>query len=58
MNRLGAENRDGEAGAPANHLRRLDSVVLDEVGHLPFRVPAASCYSTSSPVCTAEPLWS
>lgn len=36
VNRLEAENRDGKAGALANHLRRLDLVVLDELGYLPF----------------------
>jgi DNA replication protein DnaC len=36
MNRLEADNRNGKAGALANHLRRLDLVVLDELGYLPF----------------------
>ena len=36
VNRLDAENRNGKAGALANHLRRLDLVVLDELGYLPF----------------------
>jgi DNA replication protein DnaC len=36
VNRLEAENRNGKAGALANHLRRLGLVVLDELGYLPF----------------------
>jgi DNA replication protein DnaC len=36
VNRLEAEGRGGKAGTLANQLRRLDLVVLDELGYLPF----------------------
>ena len=36
VNRLEAESRGGKAGRLANQLRRLDLVVLDELGYLPF----------------------
>lgn len=35
-NRLEAESRAGKAGALASHLARVDLVVLDELGYLPF----------------------
>ena len=35
-NRLEAESRAGKAGALANQLARVDLVVLDELGYLPF----------------------
>ena len=36
VNRLEAESRNGRAGALAGQLQRLDLVVLDELGYLPF----------------------
>ena len=36
VNRLEAESRNGKAGMLASQLRRLDLVVLDELGYLPF----------------------
>ncbi|SPU46340.1 transposase [Brevundimonas diminuta] len=36
VNRLEEETRLGKAGALAAHLCRLDVVVLDELGYLPF----------------------
>ena len=36
MNRLEEETRPGKAGALASQLCRLDVVVLDELGYLPF----------------------
>jgi DNA replication protein DnaC len=36
VNRLEAENRHGRAGKLAEQLARLDLVVLDELGYLPF----------------------
>ncbi len=36
MNRLEEENRLGRAGALAAQLSRLEVVVLDELGYLPF----------------------
>ena len=36
VNRLEAETRNGRQGRIADHLTRLDFVVLDELGYLPF----------------------
>jgi DNA replication protein DnaC len=36
VNRLEAESRAGRGGRLADHLCRLDFVVLDELGYLPF----------------------
>ncbi len=36
VNRLETESRQGRAGKLAEHLARLDLVVLDELGYLPF----------------------
>ena len=36
VNRLEAETRGGQQGRTADHLARLDLVVLDELGYLPF----------------------
>jgi DNA replication protein DnaC len=36
VNKLEAEARSGRAGRLAEHLMRLDFVVLDELGYLPF----------------------
>jgi DNA replication protein DnaC len=36
VNRLEAETRSGQQGRVADHLARLDLVVLDELGYLPF----------------------
>jgi DNA replication protein DnaC len=36
VNRLEAETRGGRQGRIANHLTRLDLVILDELGYLPF----------------------
>lgn len=36
MNRLEAESRGGRQGRLADHLCRMDFVVLDELGYLPF----------------------
>ena len=36
VNRLEAETRAGRAGRLAEHLMRLDFVILDELGYLPF----------------------
>jgi DNA replication protein DnaC len=36
VNRLEAETRSGNAGKIADHLTRVDLVVLDELGYLPF----------------------
>ncbi len=36
MNQLEAETRSGKPGRMADYLARLDFVVLDELGYLPF----------------------
>jgi DNA replication protein DnaC len=36
VNRLDAEVRSGRQGRTADHLCRLDFVILDELGYLPF----------------------
>ncbi len=36
VNRLDAEARSGRQGRTADHLARLDFVILDELGYLPF----------------------
>jgi DNA replication protein DnaC len=36
VNRLDAEARGGRQGRTADHLARLDFVILDELGYLPF----------------------
>ncbi len=48
VNRLETESRQGRAGKLAEHLARLDLVVLDELGYLPSPRPEGSCSSISS----------
>jgi DNA replication protein DnaC len=36
VNRLEAETRAGKSGRLANYITRLDFVILDELGYLPF----------------------
>jgi DNA replication protein DnaC len=36
VNRLEAEGRSGRQGRLADHLTRLDFIILDELGYLPF----------------------
>ena len=36
VNRLETETRDGRQGRLADHLTRMDFIVLDELGYLPF----------------------
>ncbi len=40
INRLQTEHRTGKQGRIADYLTRLDFVVLDELGYLPFARPA------------------
>src|SRR5690606_7121512 len=55
VNRLEAEARTGQPARIADHLCRLDLVILDELGYLPFALSAASCCSTSSAASTSGP---
>ena len=36
VNRLGTETRNGRQGRLADHLTRMDFIILDELGYLPF----------------------
>ena len=45
VNRLENEARADRQGRLAEYLTRMDLVVLDELGYLPFAQPAASCSS-------------
>ena len=45
VNKLEAEGRAGRQGRIADHLARLDFVVLDELGYLPSPRPADNCCS-------------
>jgi DNA replication protein DnaC len=44
VNRLEAEGRAGRQGRLADHLCRMDFVVLDELGYLPFEPDAAHLF--------------
>jgi len=62
VNRLEQEHRNGEAGKLARQLVRLDFVVLDELGYLPFAQAGAArlfhlvsgCYETTSLIITTN----
>jgi len=62
VNQLEQEQRDGEAGKLARQLNRLDFVVLDELGYLPFSHTGAArlfhlinaCYETTSLIITTN----
>ena len=55
VNRLEAEGRAGRQGRLADYLTRLDFVILDELGYLPFPKPEDNCCSTWSAASTSEP---
>ena len=55
VNRLEEESRMGKAGALAAQLSRLDLVVLDELGYLPFARSGGQCCSSSSASSTSGP---
>jgi DNA replication protein DnaC len=46
VNKLETETRSGRQGRVAEHLCRMDFIVLDELGYLPSPNPVASCCST------------
>ena len=62
VNRLEAETRAGRAGRIADHLSRLDLVILDELGYLPFALsggqllfhPVSKLYEQTSIVVTTN----
>jgi DNA replication protein DnaC len=47
VNRLEIETRNGRQDRIAEHLIRMDFIVLDELGYLPFAQSAASSCSIS-----------
>lgn len=55
VNRLEMEVLQGRTGKLAEHLSRLDLLILDELGYLPFAALAGSCCSTSSADSTNTP---
>ena len=61
VNRLEIETRNGRQGRLAEHLTRMDFIVLDELGYLPYSdicpspSPVASSCSTSSAGSTSAP---
>jgi hypothetical protein len=64
VNRLETEARNGRQGRLADHLTRLDFIVLDELGYLPFaqsggQAPyyTSSAGSTSAPRSLSPPTW-
>ena len=62
VNKLEHEARNGEAGKLATQLARLDFVVLDELGYLPFSKDGAArlfhlvsrCYEVTSLIITTN----
>lgn len=57
VNELEKEKREGKAGRIALALMRLDLIILDELGYLPFSQAGAPCCFTCSPSCTITPVW-
>lgn len=63
VNTLETETRAGRQGRIADHLTRLDFVVLDELGYLPFAQAGgqllfpSSRSSTSAPASSSPPIW-
>jgi DNA replication protein DnaC len=53
VNRLETETRNGRQGRLTEHLTRMDFIVLDELGYLPFAYPAASSCSPRQPALRA-----
>jgi len=47
--------RNGRQGRLADHLTRMNFIILDELGYLPFGQSGGSSYYTSSAVSTSEP---
>ena len=62
VNQLEQEQRNGDAGKLARHVARLDFVVLDELGYLPFSQSGGArlfhlinaCYETTSLIITTN----
>ena len=58
VNVLEREKRDGKAGRMALMLMRMDLVILDELGYLPFSQAGVLCYFTCCRSCISTPVWS
>jgi len=57
VNKLEAETRNGRQGRLADHLTRLDFVILDELGYLPFAQAGGRLHSPLGPwlaICVSE----
>jgi DNA replication protein len=46
VNRLETETRSGKQGRTADYLNRLNFIILNELGYLPFAKPEADSCST------------
>jgi len=57
VNRLESEARAGRQGRLADYLTRLDFVVLDELGYLPFAQTGGSAGFTSALPSSSPPTW-
>ena len=55
VNALEQEKAQGKAGRIASSLLRMDLVILDELGYLPFSQLVGRCCSTCSAACTSTP---
>ena len=55
VNRLEIETRNGRQGRLAGHLTRMDFIVLDELGYLPFAQSGVTFCSISSAGSTSAP---
>ena len=55
VNRLETETRNGRQGRLADHLTRMDFIILDELGICHSLSPAANSCSTSSAASTSAP---
>jgi DNA replication protein DnaC len=55
VNRLESEARAGRQGRMADYLTRLDFVVLDELGYLPFAQAGGYCSISSADFTSAHP---
>ncbi len=58
VNALEQEKTANKAGQLADRLLRLDLVVLDELGYLPFSSSGGACCFTYSANSTSGPAWS
>ena len=55
VNKLEAEGRAGRQGRMADYLSRMDFIILDELGYLPFAQSGGQLLSTRSAASTSRP---